>query len=229
MNQEDKAFLEHLKGFVSEHKKALFEEVLEKRTRHLTIVLEDVYQSQNASAVVRSCDGFGIQDVHVIENKNKYTVNKDIARGSAQWLSLKKYNQEENNTKACIDDLRSRGYKIVATSPHANDVNLDDLPIDQPIALFFGTEKEGISPIVEENADVFMKIPMHGFTESFNISVSAALCLHTLGEKIRQSDLHWYLSDEEKEEIRLAWCKSTVKDRKGHLKIFRERNSNKKA
>lgn len=220
MNKEDKAFLEHLKEFVSEHKKELFEQVLENRTKHITIALEDVYQSQNASAVVRSCDGFGIQDVHVIENKNSYKVNKDIARGSAQWLTLKKYNSEENNTKACIDDLRSRGYKIVATSPHADDVNLEDLPVDQPIALFFGTEKEGISPIVQEHADVFMKIPMHGFTESFNISVSAALCLHSLSNKIRRSDVDWHLTEEEKEEIRLAWCKSAVRNWEGHWQEF---------
>lgn len=220
MNQEEKAFLEHLSEFVSEHKKDLFEQVLSKRTRHLTIALEDVYQSQNASAVLRSCDCFGVQDVHIIENKNIYSVNKDVSLGSSKWLTLHKYNELENNTKACIDDLKRKGYKVVATTPHTKDVMLDDLPIDEPIALIFGTEKEGLSDIAMEEADAFMKIPMYGFTESFNISVSAALCLHTLSEKIRRSDVDWELTEEEKEEIRLEWSKSAVRNWKGHWQEF---------
>lgn len=224
MNQEEKDFLNHLQQFVSEHKLELFEKVLNKRTRHLTVAIEDVYQSHNASAVLRSCDCFGVQDVHVIENRNEYNVNKDVALGSSKWLSLHRYNEGENNTLKCINTLKKKGYKVVATTPHTNDVLLDDLSLDEPIALLFGTEKEGLSNLALEEADVFMKIPMYGFTESFNISVSAALCLHTLSEKIRNSDLKWQLNEEEKETIRLEWCKSAVKDWEGHWKIFKERN-----
>lgn len=225
MNEQEKAFLEHLLEFVSEHKKDLFEQVLSKRTRHLTIVLEDVYQSQNASAVLRSCDCFGVQDVHIIENKNIYNVNKDVALGSSKWLTLHKYNKLENNTRICISELKKRGYKVVATTPHTKEVMLDDLPVDQPIALMFGTEKEGLSEIAMEEADAYMKIPMYGFTESFNISVSAALCLHTLSGKIKSSEIDWQLSEEEKEIIRLGWCKAAVRNWKGHWQEFIRKKS----
>src|ERR1700747_928393 len=155
-----KELIEYLSGFVSENRRKKFENVIRWRTRHLTIALEDIYQSHNASAVLRSCDCFGVQDIHIIENRNKYDVDPDVALGSSKWLTLHKYNGEENNTVACIDSLKKKGYRIIATTPHEKDSNIEDLDVNEKICLFFGTELKGISDIVRKRADGFVKIPM---------------------------------------------------------------------
>lgn len=202
--------VEYLSGFVSDNRKKKFEEVITSRTRHITVVLEDIYQPHNASAVLRSCDCFGIQDVHIIENKNKYEINPDVELGSSKWLTLKKYNSSDDNTLSCITQLKQKGYKIIATSPHKNDCRIDELPVDQKTALVFGTELEGVSKIVMDNADGFVKIPMYGFTESFNISVSAAICLHTLVTKLHRLPTSWQLKEDEKTDILLAWLRNSI-------------------
>ncbi len=216
----DKDFLDHLVSFVSENKQNKFTEVLNNRTRHLTVVLEDIYQPHNASAVLRSCDCFGIQDIHIIENRNKYNVNPKIVVGSNKWLDLKYHNEQKENTIACINDLKAKGYTIVATTPHKNDVMLPELPIDKPIALMFGTELDGLTDVALEHADVFMRIPMFGFTESYNISVSASLSLQSITDRLRKSDIEWHLSEDEKNEIKLDWAKKVVRNWKGYEHEF---------
>lgn len=215
MNNKSLESLSHLRDylfeFISDNKRGLFETIIENRTRHLTIVLENIFQPHNASAVLRSCDLFGVQDVHIIENNNKYTLSEEVAMGSSKWLNLKKYNAEEENTLNCFKELRSKGYRIVATTPHEKDVLLDDLPLNQKTALVFGTEMQGISQLAMDNADAFVKIPMYGFTESFNISVSAALSMYHLTEKLRKSDIHWQLSEEEKIQIQIDWATAVIK------------------
>lgn len=223
----NKDFAAHLLSFVSENKQNKFKEILENRTRYLTVVLEDIYQPHNASAVLRSCDCFGVQDVHIIENRNKYNVNPHIAVGSAKWLNLNYHNQQEENTISCINELKAKGYKIVATTPHKDDVMLPELPIDQPIALLFGTEQEGLTDIALEHADAYMRIPMYGFTESYNISVSAALCLQSISDRLRKSDLNWQLTKEEKELIQFKWSKKVVRNIKGYEKEY-YRNKNRR-
>lgn len=204
------ALTEHLSSFISDNRKKRFEEIIQNRTRHITIVLEDIYQPHNASAVLRSCDCFGIQDVHVIENRNFYTVNPDVALGSPKWLNLYKYRGNENNTKECLEKLKKNGYQLIATTPHEKDCNIEDLNINTKTALIFGTELDGISPTVREMADGYVKIPMYGFTESFNISVSAAICLYSTTEKMRKKDIAWQLTDDEKIKIRLDWMRNTI-------------------
>ena len=182
------------------------------RTRHMTLAVEDVYQPHNASAVVRTCDSFGIQEMHIIENRNKYTISTDVASGSAKWVDLVQHNKEENNTAACIKHLKNKGYKVIATTPHRNDVPLDELDTTSPIALLFGNEQEGLSQEAIDLSDGFVKIPMFGFTESLNISVSAAICMHALISKIHKLDpTIWKLSEEEKLGIKLRWVKSIIK------------------
>lgn len=217
MNQltdvQEELLLEKLLEMISDHKRTLFDQVIQNRTKHITVVLEDIFQSQNASAVLRSADCFGLQDVHIIEKRNEYTINPEVALGSSKWLSLYKYNEEaENNTKNAFDHLRSQGYQIVATTPHKDDILLDELDISKKTALVFGTELQGLSDYAIENADIHMKIPMYGFTESFNISVSAAMCMHHLSEKLRKSDtIEWQLTIRERRHILLNWARSVVK------------------
>ncbi len=208
----NKELIEYLEPFVTEARVKLFDEVIYNRTRYITVVLEDIYQSQNASAVLRTSDCFGLQDIHVIENKNKYKVNPDVALGSSKWLNMIKFNTSENNTLKAINTLREKGYRIVATTPHAEDVELDHFDLEKgKVALLFGTELNGLSDAAIKNADEYLKIPMYGFTESFNISVSAAIVLHQLTLKLRSSDISWQLSDSEKEELKLHWLKQTIK------------------
>ena len=209
--RESAALLAYLEQFISQNKSELFDDVIENRTRHITIVLEDIYQSQNASAVLRSCDCFGIQDVHIIENRYTYSINPDVALGSSKWLNLIKHNHNGNNTLSCYEQLRSQGYKIVATTPHRNDTMLDELDLNNKVALVFGTELEGLSESAIKHADEYVKIPMYGFTESFNISVSAAVVLYHLTEKLRVSEIPWKLNGHDRVKTRLGWVKSVIK------------------
>ncbi|MGE0636483.1 MAG: TrmH family RNA methyltransferase [Bacteroidia bacterium] len=207
---EKESLLKFFTQFITEERNKRLDDVIVNRTRHFTVVLEDIYQSQNASAVLRSCDCFGIQDVHIIENKNKYKLNPDVELGSSKWLNMNKYNWNANNTLECIDTLKKKGYRIIATTPHFKSVPLEELKIDTPFALMFGTEIDGLSDIALQNADEFVKIPMVGFTESLNISVSAAICMHHLNLKLRQSDIDWKLSDEEILEIKIDWLRAII-------------------
>ena len=215
-----KALTQYLEGFVSERRLGRLKEVLEARTNHLTLVLEDVYQTHNFSAVLRSADIFGIQSTNFIENRNKYKISEDVSMGSTQWLTLNRYQNHDNNTRACLTDLKAKGYKIVATSLHKNSVSLQELDISKPIALVFGTELTGISSDVEEMADEFVKLPMYGFTESFNISVCAALCMYELSTRLRKEVPDFELTVSEKEEIYIEWLKASVKKHDLIIKEF---------
>jgi tRNA (guanosine-2'-O-)-methyltransferase len=206
--------IEYLSQFTTEKRKELFQSIIEQRTKYITVVLEDIYQPHNASAVLRTCDCFGIQDVHIIENRNEYNINPDVCLGSDKWLNLKKYNTKPNNTTDALLKLKNNGYRIIATTPHHNDVSLDEFDITKgKIALIFGTELKGLSQQAMDLADGYLKIPMVGFTESFNISVSAAIILHFLTHKLRsQKKFNWELTDLEKKETLMEWLKVSVKD-----------------
>jgi tRNA (guanosine-2'-O-)-methyltransferase len=211
--QMQKDLIEYLSNYVTPERLKLFDKILENRTSYFTVVLEDIYQSQNASAVLRTCDCFGIQNVNVIEKRNEFNVNKEVALGSSKWLTIRKFSEQENNSLEAIETLKKEGFRIVATSPHTNDTLLDDFDIEKGKAAFvFGSELPGISETIMNAADEYVKIPMYGFTESFNISVSAAILLHHLTEKLRNnSNVSWKLTAPEKKAIKLQWLRNTVK------------------
>lgn len=193
----------------SENKRQLFDRLVQNRTRHICVVLEDIFQSHNASAVLRSCDCFGVQDVHVIEDRNKYAPNSDVSMGSDKWVDYYKH-PSILQTYEC---LRQKGYKIIATLPHKNDTLITDLDISQPTALVFGTELTGLTQEAIEHADGYVKVPMYGFTESFNISVCAALSLFCLTEKMRaDKNIHWQLTEDEQITLKLYWCMQVIHD-----------------
>ncbi|MGK7371470.1 MAG: TrmH family RNA methyltransferase [Candidatus Halalkalibacterium sp. M3_1C_030] len=207
-----KELISYLRGFVTEERWETLTTVLKERTRHITVVLEDIYQSHNASAVLRSCDCFGIQDVHIIENDHDFNLSKGVTIGADRWLSMYKYRKEgRNNTLDCYNKLRDRGYRIIATTPHEKDVTIDRLPVDEKTALIFGAELPGLSETAKEEADGFVKIPIYGFSESYNVSVSAALCLYELSKKLRSSDSNWRLSDDEKSVLQLDWLEKSIR------------------
>lgn len=194
-----------------EQRNELMLRVLRERTRYITVVLENIYQPHNASAVLRSCDCFGIQDVHIIENTYQYEFNPHVSLGAAQWLNLYRYNSLENNTPACIEELKTNGYRIVATTPSSIAVPIPDFDVSKgKFALLFGTEKFGLTPESIGLADESIRIPMYGFTESFNISVSVSLCLFHFTERIRSEKIKWNLSEEEQVDVLLQWFRNTT-------------------
>jgi tRNA (guanosine-2'-O-)-methyltransferase len=204
--------INYLEQFVTPRRVQLFDSVLSNRTRYITVALEDIFQPHNASAVLRSCECFGIQDVHIIENRNQYSINPDVALGSYKWLNLYRYNTQPDNTPEAIESLRKAGYRIVATTPHKNDCSLADFDLHKgKIALLFGTELEGLSPAALELSDEFLRIPMTGFTESLNISVTAAIIIYHLVNELRDSGIDWQLTPEERQLVKLTWLRNTIK------------------
>ena len=209
----DKLIQEHLFEFLTPERRQRIEDVLKNRTRYISVVLENIYQPHNASAVIRSCDCFGIQDLHVIENGNEFSTSRNVTKGSSRWVDLHTHNQEANNTKSCLQSLKDNGYRIIATSPHSKSSSLMDVDVTKgKMAVVFGTELTGISDEVREMADEYLYIPLYGFTESFNISVSAAMCLQNLYESTRNTpELDWQLSEQEKDAIKLKWARQIIR------------------
>lgn len=201
-----------LEPFVTENKKQLVDEVLTRRTRFFTVVLEDIYKPHNASAVIRTCECLGVQDLHVIENVEEYHVNPYVVRGASQWLTLQHYKEKENNTEDCLQSLKAKGYQIVATSVGGDSVSLDEFELKDKSAFVFGNEHSGVSPEVLKQADVQLKVPMFGFTESYNLSVSAAIILNQARLQIEKSLINWQLSELETRELKLVWYKEIVKN-----------------
>ena len=204
----DLALLNYLETFLTENRKQRFENVLENRTKHFTVATEDVYQLHNTSAVMRSCDVFGVQEVSIVEEVNSKSIDREIAMGAQKWVDLKRY----HTTKECIKDLKGNGYQIVATTPHVDDCELMDFDITKKACFFFGRETEGLSQHVLDEADSFLKIPMVGFTESLNISVSAAIILQHVTSKLRKSNIKWQLTADEIIEKRFDWVRKTIKN-----------------
>jgi len=205
---QDTEYLAYLETFLTANRQERFPDILQNRTRHFTIAVEDVYQLHNTSAVMRSCEVFGVQDLHVIEERFGKRIDKEIAMGAEKWVDIHRY----QNNESCIESLRSKGYRIVATSPHFDACTLANFDISQPAAIFFGTEKTGLSEEILQQADDFIKIPMVGFTESLNISVSAAIVIQDITERLRKSDIDWRLSGSEILEKRIDWSRKSIKD-----------------
>jgi tRNA (guanosine-2'-O-)-methyltransferase len=214
--------LEAFYEIITENKREMFDRIAANRTKHLTVVLENVFQEHNASAVLRSCDCFGIQELHVIEKDNQYKVQRDIALGAGRWVDMFNFNQGNEVTKDCITKLKSKGYKIVATSPHA-EKNINEINLNQKLAFVFGTERRGISEEANELSDELVKIPMYGFTESFNISVSVALVLNTIRTRLEESNLNWKLNEEEIIDLKIKWCKKILNGGEALEKHFMEK------
>jgi tRNA (guanosine-2'-O-)-methyltransferase len=201
-------YLNFLENILTDNRKERFLNVLKNRTNHFTIAVEDVFQMHNTSAVMRSCEVFGIQELNVIEQRYGKSIDKQIAMGAQKWVDINKYETINN----CIDSLKEKGYQIIATTPHNDSCLLHEFDVTKKSAFFFGTEKEGLSEDVMQQADGFLKIPMVGFTESLNISVSAAIIIQDLTNRLRQSNVKWQLSEDEILEKRLLWAKNTIKD-----------------
>jgi len=208
----EEALTEYLARYITDNRKETIEQVLFDRTRFLTVVLEDIYQSHNASAVVRTCECMGLQDLHIIESRSKYGVNKKVLKGSNKWISMHRYKEKgANNISQCYESLRRNGYRILAMDPAPDGDSLFDIPINGKIALVMGNELEGLSAYAIEHADEKVRVPMYGFTESMNVSVTAAISMNILLTRMRSLDFTWRLSEDEKASLRLEWYRKCVR------------------
>lgn len=213
--------VEYLRGFVTDYKNDLFDRLIGERTNYVTMVLEDFYQQHNCSAVLRSCDCFGIQHVHIIENQNVFHDNSEISMGASDWLTLHRHRGGENNTVETIDTLRAQGYRIIATTPHERDTYIDQLDLHAgKMAFFMGTELSGLSDDVLSRADEFVKVPMYGFTESYNVSVCSALLMYSVVQRLRQTAIDWHLPEDERTRVLFAWYKRSIKASRQILERF---------
>ncbi len=203
----DAELFAHLETYLTPRRRALFLEVLKKRTNHFTVATEGVYQLHNTSAVIRSCDIFGVQNIHVVEEIEGPRIDKEIAMGAQKWVDVTRY----DSVKTCIKTLRGQGYSIVATTPHGDAVTPKEFDIHKKSAFFFGKEGDGLSDYVMQEADQHLAIPMYGFTESLNISVAAAIILHELITRLKLSDVQWQLTENQILAKRLDWTRKTIK------------------
>ena len=209
----DKKVISLLSCLITEKRLDRFEEILAQRMRYFAVGLEDIYQSQNASAVLRTCECFGVQDIHIIENYNPYTINPLVVQGSDKWLNIHRHYQKEYNSEEAVKCFKSEGYRIIATSLDAKSVNLTDFDVERgKFIVIFGNEHQGVSDCIMRYSDEQLKIPMCGFTQSLNLSVSAGIIISQLTEKIKNSNIMWQLTLEENESLLAEWLKKSVKN-----------------
>lgn len=217
-NATKQALISYLEQQITLNKRTKMDEIVRNRTRHVTLLLEDIFQQHNASAIVRSAECFGVQDMHIVQERFSFSVNTGVAMGSSKWISMYRY----GNTPDAFKALKEQGYRIVATTPHATASNLEDLPLDGKFALVFGTENVGLSAYAMEQADEYVKIPMYGFTESFNVSVSAALTLYHITTSLRNSSIDWRLPADQELDVRLSWLRKAIRGAKEFERMFFE-------
>ncbi len=209
MNNE--IIIEYLKEFVSSNRFSLFKRIVEERTRYVSVLIENVYQSHNASAIIRTCEALGIQDLYVFERKNSFSPNDEIALGGDKWINIFKYNEQNHSFKTLINDLKKKNYRIIATSLQPESKSIYDLDLKKGKTIFlFGTEISGLSEEAISLADESIKIPIFGFTESFNVSVSVGIILNYVANELRKQNIPYHLTKEEKDEILVSWLVQSI-------------------
>ncbi len=203
---------DYLTSYLTPQRRLLLEQVLSQRIGYAAVILEDIYDPHNANAVIRSAEAMGIQKIFVIENRNRFQLSRGVARGAYKWVTVERYgNNINDNLEQCIRRVKSAGYRVYAATPHERAMSLEDIPLDHPVALMFGSEQKGLSAAALEAADGVFHIPMYGFTESFNISVSAAISLYSLTARIRATIPNWQLPEAERNELRALWVRRSLK------------------
>lgn len=215
-------FLAYLREFVTPQRVERFEKVIALRLAHIHLALEDIFQGHNASAVLRTSEALGIQNVHVIEKNNQFVPNDEIALGAEKWINIHHF-KGENSINECISELKNQGIKVYATSPHYDGYTPSDVPIDQPLAVLFGTEKDGLSREALDACDGYLQIPMYGLTESFNISVSAAICMSEIVRRVRLSGINAGYTDTEQKEMLASWILKTVAAPEGIVQRWKDK------
>lgn len=205
---EIRALIEKYGYKLTPNRRELLQKVVDQRVRHFTLVLEDLKDPHNISAVIRTCEVFGFQDVHVISEVNPYRVGRSVLKGSYKWLDIYSYARRAR----CLRGLKERGYQVAVASTSAGDaVPLDAIDFTRPTAFYLGSESMGNHPDTLAAADLRFRIPQYGLTESMNVSVCAGVLVATLDR---------WLKDRGRENFRLPDA-----DREALLAAFYERSA----
>lgn len=199
--------IELLAPYLTQQRRDKIEHILCQRTAYVTILLEQLFQTHNASAISRSAEIFGVQDIQVVEAGHTFDPHGGVSMGSHKWLSFFHY----PTIGQAADLLKQRGYRIVATTPSPDAIPLAEFPLDKPMVFLFGTEEHGLSEQAFSLADSLLTIPMVGFTQSFNVSVSVSLILYEITKRLHSSSIAWQLPDQRKEELRLDWYRKSIR------------------
>ena len=201
---------EYMKGFLTEERIEVLRRTLNERTRYMTILTENTFHPQNASALVRHCEAFGLQDLHTVETRCKFNPNVNIVRGTDKWVDITRH----DSTEEAIKTLKGAGYRLVATTPHRESCTPETFDVEKgPFCLVFGTEHAGVSDEIIEAADEYLRIPMCGMVESLNVSASAAILIYMLSQRMRLSpSIDWRLMEDDAREMMFRWVMSSVKD-----------------
>ena len=202
----------YMTSFLTEERVDVLRRTLAERTRYMTILTENTFHPQNASALVRHCEAFGVQDLHTVETCCKFNPNVNIVRGTDKWVDITRH----DSTAEAIASLKAAGYRLVATTPHRESCTPETFDVEKgPFCLVFGTEHAGVTDEIIEAADEYLRIPMCGMVESLNVSASAAILIYMLSQRMRLTEgLDWQIGGVEHEKILLRWMMTAVRDSK---------------
>ena len=201
--------LDYLTKFITDERREVLQRTVDSRTHYMRILTENMFHPQNASAIMRHCEAFGIQQIHTVEDRCKFDPSVNIVRGTQKWVDV----EHHDTTAEALATLKAEGYRIVATTPHRCSATPETFDVTKgKFALVFGTEHAGISDEVIAAADDFLMIPMCGMVESLNVSASAAILIYMLSERIRQTVDGWQLTEEQKLKLLTRWTMSSVRD-----------------
>lgn len=198
-----------LAEFMTPERFATLQRTVTMRTRYMTVLAENMFHGQNAAALIRHCEAFGLQRMHTVETLCRFEPSAAVVRGTDRWVDVCRH----PSTARALAALKADGYRIVATTPHREDTTPLTFDVARgPFALVFGTEHAGISEEVAAAADEFLRIPMCGMVESLNVSASAAILIYMLSARVRETVDGWRLSDAEQLEVLCRWMRSSVND-----------------
>ena len=207
---------------LTDRRREKMEQVAGHRTKHVRLVLQDIHDPHNISACLRSAEAFGVLDIDIVNLYQKFAKPSSVSRGSFNWLKLHRY----TDISDVVSDLRRSGYKLAAGYPPSQDTcKLDEIPVQQPVAVIFGNEHRGVSEEWAQHIDYRFTIPMVGMVESLNISVSAALSMYQLTEKSKLllGD-GVYISRDERESLLSDWICQHSRSYEKELEILRSRD-----
>jgi tRNA (guanosine-2'-O-)-methyltransferase len=204
-----------LSGFMLPARYDVLRRTVAMRTRYMTILAENTFHPQNAAALIRHCEAFGLQQMHTVETFCRFNPSAAIVRGTDRWVDIRRH----GSTAGALAALRAEGYRIVATTPHREDTTPESFDVGRGrFALVFGTEHAGISEEVLASADEFLRIPMCGMVESLNVSASAAILIYMLSERMRRQVEGWNMTAAEQAATLYGWMCRSVKDSEKILK-----------
>jgi tRNA (guanosine-2'-O-)-methyltransferase len=198
---------DYLKQFLTEDRLTKIEHFSQESSDFILPVMDDVYQFRNAAAIIRSVEACAFHKVVAMEEENVFDPSLTVTKGAETWVEVEKMPKNV----ASLQNIKDRGYKIMAVSLEKNAVMLPDYQIKEPIALVFGTEKEGVSEEVLDFADETLAIPMYGWTKSYNVSVAAAICMYELKQKLMKSDIDYKLTDEKLMKMKIRWAVNSMR------------------